>query len=137
MNNAWILPAIWVLLGLAHSGCKKAEPEQVPVLDAAPSATVIAPVPTPTASPEPSASEAPKTPPPKATNVGADISGCCSALKAEAKKASAVDKNTYQSAAAVCDGLAARAKSGTINPVEAKRTVRAQLQRARIPAACN
>jgi hypothetical protein len=135
MNNWWNVPAVVLALCCAGCGCKKTD-EAPPE----PSAEAAVETPPPPEEPAaaPSASEAPKPPAPKPANVGASISGCCSALRAEASKATGADKGTYERAAAVCDGLAVKAKTGTINPVEAKRTVRAQLQRVRsIPAACN
>jgi hypothetical protein len=133
-NTLWIWTGLSVALMGTFAGCKKSE--DTAAQDAAPSATAsvaAAPDPTPSAS----ASEAPKPPPPPVANVGGDISGCCAALKAEGAKAQAKDKGSYMGAASVCDGLAAKAKTGAINPVEAKRTIRAQLQRtASIPGAC-
>jgi hypothetical protein len=131
-NTTWLMNGLLIALLSMAIGCKKAEEAAV---DAAPSATVSAPAPEPT--PSATASEAPKPTPPPAANVGADISGCCAALKSEGAKASAKEKSTYLGAASVCDGLAAKAKTGAINPVEAKRTVRAQLQHvSSIPGAC-
>jgi hypothetical protein len=47
------------------------------------------------------------------------------------------DKSSYAGAAAVCDGLVPSVESGKSTAEGAKRTVRAQLQRAgSIPAAC-
>ncbi|MBI5536265.1 MAG: hypothetical protein HY898_26320 [Deltaproteobacteria bacterium] len=132
-NTTWIWIGCVVALLCSASGCKKAEEEPA---DAAPSATASTP-PAPDPTPTASASEAPKPPPPPVTNVGGDISGCCAALKADASKLPTKDKGPYQSAAAVCDGLAGKVKSGAINAADAKRTVRAQLQRATsIPGAC-
>jgi len=133
-NANWMLIATAAVLAISASACKKSEEAPAP----AASASVEAPPPPPpvesvSAAPEVSA----KPPTPVVTNVGGDISGCCSALKSEAAKAAAADKPTYASAAAVCDGLAASVKKGAIPAASAKRTVRAQLQRARsIPGAC-
>lgn len=133
MTNAkWLLIGTAMLFAFSSAACKKSEEAAPP----AASASVEAPPPpveSVSAAPEVSA----KPPTPVVTNVGGDISGCCSALKSEAAKAAAADKGAYASAAAVCDGLAPSVKKGAIPAANAKRTVRAQLQRARsIPGAC-
>lgn len=133
-DRTWMVGSIAVALALCSLGCKKSE-EDAANADAQPSATVsAAPDPTPSAT----ATEAPKPPPAKVTNVGVDISGCCSALRSDGAKAAANEKGFYQSAAAVCDSLAPKTKSGAMNAADAKRTIRAQLQRVKsVPGACN
>lgn len=122
-----------MLVALSSACCKKSEEAAPPAASASAEPPPPPPVESVSAAPEVSA----KPPTPVVTNVGGDISGCCSALKSEAAKAAAADKGAYASAASVCDGLAPKVKSGAVPAAGAKRTIRAQLQRARsIPGAC-
>lgn len=136
MNNAtWMVATAALAIALGPLACKKSE-EPAPVQEAAAASATVTAAPEPT--PSATASEAPKPPPPRVTNVGADISGCCAALKSEGAKAPANEKGAFASAAAVCDSLAPKTKSGAASAAEAKRTIRAQLQRVRaVPGACN
>jgi hypothetical protein len=131
-NTTWMVAGMVLALATGSLACKKSEDSAV---DAAPSATAsAAPDPTPSAT----ATEAPKPVPPKVTNVGVDISGCCAALRSDGAKAAAQEKGAFQAAAAVCDSLAPKTKTGAMNATEAKRTIRAQLQRVHnVPGACN
>lgn len=131
----WLLLGVASLLLASGAACKRSEdaPAPQPSASAEPAPPPPAPAESVSAAPEVSAKPAP----PVVTNVGGDISGCCSALKSSSAKAAAADKGAYAAAAAVCDGLAPKVKSGAVPVAGAKRTIRAQLQRApSIPGAC-
>jgi hypothetical protein len=110
-------------------------------------ATTADPAPTTvktTAKPKPSASApvASVTPPPSASAPPPSsqasfqsIQRCCAALSAESKK-EGPNKSRYATAATTCYGIAQQVKDGKADPAAAKTTIRAQLSRVPVPAAC-
>jgi len=134
-NARWMLIGTAAVLALCASACRKSEETPAPAESASAELAPPPPAPAESTSAAPEVSAKPVTP--AVTNVGGDISGCCSALKSTSAKAAAADKGAYAAAAAVCDGLAPKVKSGAVPVAGAKRTIRAQLQRApSIPGAC-
>ena len=116
------------VLGTAACCGKKDTEEAAP---SASSAVASAPPP-PVASDSASASAdiaKPKAPVVSNTGGEAEVKACCNALRASAAKAKAKDKTSYEAAAAVCDGLAPKVKSGAVSAAAAKTTIRAQVQK--------
>jgi hypothetical protein len=131
-----MLIAVTLATTTVLSACKKKEDPDATMPSASVSAVATAePAPTVSASAEP-----PKVPTPVVVNTAAGeaaVKACCAALRAEAKTAAVTDKSAYEGAAGLCDNLAKSVKSGSANAGEAKRTIRAQIQRTKsIPGAC-
>jgi len=87
------------------------------------------------ASAAPSAAPSASAPPPSAQASYQSIKRCCNALTAESKK-EGINRNHYTAAAGTCHGIAEQVRQGKADPAAAKTTIRAQLARVPVPAAC-
>ena len=96
-----------------------------PAASEAPAAAAIAAVPT-----APITNTEPKKPVP-----GGDLTGCCAAIAALAKKPGN-NQNRYTTASAICSGLEKAVKSGKANFASAKATLKLQLAGAPAVSGC-